>query len=217
MHVLSVLLSPAYFTDFRLWCLLACRIVKISDAARSRAALPRMATPFFGIDPRQGLSPLRRGVPFRQARLRPGREARLHRLARRRSTTRWERLPSGRSRSRPRSIFMRATFRAAIETGDLTIACYCMDRFRHFPDPAERSARRGVARVGEGAGLRPASQIRRSRRHHREQATLHRDHAGPDRDLLHLQRRAVRRGDVRAHVTGERMSFDDLLGTGSSN
>ena len=30
MHVLSVLLSPAYFTDFRLWCSLACRIVNIS-------------------------------------------------------------------------------------------------------------------------------------------------------------------------------------------
>ena len=30
MQVLSVLLSPAYFTDFRLSCLLACRIVNIS-------------------------------------------------------------------------------------------------------------------------------------------------------------------------------------------
>ena len=30
MQVLSVLLSPAYHTDFHLWCLLACRMGKVS-------------------------------------------------------------------------------------------------------------------------------------------------------------------------------------------
>ena len=39
---------------------------------------------------------------------------------------RWESLPSGRSRSRPRSISLRAAFRTASETGDLTYACYSM-------------------------------------------------------------------------------------------
>ena len=82
---------------------------------------------------------------------------------------------------------------------------------RHRPSPAERSARRGVARVGDGAGLRPESQVRRRRGHHREPATLHRDHAGPDRDLLHLQRRAVRRGGVRGAADGGPDDLDGLL------
>src|SRR5260370_18455276 len=30
MQVLSVLTPPAYFTDFRLWCLHLCRMVKVS-------------------------------------------------------------------------------------------------------------------------------------------------------------------------------------------
>ena len=46
--------------------------------------------------------------------------------------------------------FMRAAFRTAIETGDLTFACYSVDQICHGPFPAERSARRGLARVGDG-------------------------------------------------------------------
>jgi predicted ATPase len=34
MQVLSVLTPPAYFTDFRLWCLQLCRMVKVQHAAR---------------------------------------------------------------------------------------------------------------------------------------------------------------------------------------
>ncbi len=56
---------------------------------------------------------------------------------------------SGRSRSATAIDSMRATFRTAIETGDLTFACYSMEQSCHRPSPAERSARRGVARVGE--------------------------------------------------------------------
>ena len=36
------------------------------------------------------------------------------------------RLPPGRSRSRPRSISVGRAIRAAIETGDLTFACFAM-------------------------------------------------------------------------------------------
>src|SRR5271154_4662704 len=50
---------------------------------------------------------------------------------------------------------MRATFRTAIETGDLTFACYAPVQNYHRPSPAERSTRRGVARVGGRPGLRP--------------------------------------------------------------
>ena len=113
--------------------------------------------------------------------------------------------------------FMRAAFRTAIETGDLTYACYSMYQsvtgllLRNDPLDA-------VWRESEMApGLRPESQVPRRRGHHREPATLHRDHAGPDRDLLHLQRRAVRRGGVRGAADGGPDAHDDLPGTGSSN
>ena len=105
--------------------------------------------------PRPGLSPLSARVIVS-----PSSPATLSRNTassptRRRSTMRWGWLPSGRNRSRPRIDFNRAAFRAASETGDLTYACFSMDQIRHRPSPAERSARRGVARVGEGPGLRP--------------------------------------------------------------
>ena len=96
-----------------------------------------------------------------------------------------------------RDRFHRTGIRAAIETGDPIFACYRFVDIYHVPSPAERSTRRGVARVGDGAGLRPQSQVRRRRGHYRKPATLHRDDAGPDRNLLHLQRCAVRRGGVR--------------------
>ena len=44
MQVLSALLSPAYHTDFHLWCLLACRMGR-SAWSTGRAAHPRMAAP----------------------------------------------------------------------------------------------------------------------------------------------------------------------------
>jgi len=54
---------------------------------------------------------------------------------------------------------MRATFRKAIETGDLlSLATPCAMCCR--PSPAERSAGRGVARVGDGAGVYPKGQVR---------------------------------------------------------
>ena len=93
--------------------------------------------------------------------------------------------------------FLRAGFRAAIETGDLTFACFCM--FMSVTDLLLRNdPLDAVWRESEMAldfVRKPNSAT--IGRHHRKPATLHRDHAGPDRNLLHLQRRAVRRGDVR--------------------
>ena len=107
--------------------------------------------------------------------------------------------------------FMRAAFRTAIETGDLTFACYGMYQsvtdllLRNDPlDAVWRESEMALdfarkAKFGDVADII------------REPATLHRDHAGPDRDLLHLQRRAVRRGGVRG-ATDRRIGCpDDLL------
>ena len=161
-------------------------------------------------DPRSGLSPLPRGVSFRQACMRPGREARLHRLPA-------EGLPRmGKVAFWTQPIataidFMRATFRTAIETGDLIFACYGMIPIGHGPSAAERSARRGVARVGDGARLRPESQVRRRRGHHPEPATLHRDHAGPDRDFSTFSDAQFDEATFEAQVSGGPDALDDLL------
>jgi hypothetical protein len=110
--------------------------------------------------------------------------------------------PSGRSRSRPRSISCgRLSHRN--RDGDLAFACYCMDQSsRAFSCGTIRSTRCGASR--RWAWTSSGSQVPRRRGHHREPATLHRDHAGTDRDLLHLQRRAVRRGAFEAQLTGDR-------------
>ena len=55
--------------------------------------------------------------------------------------------------------FMRAAFRTASETGDLSLRLLEHVPIPHRPSPAQRSARRGVARVGEEPGLRPQSQV----------------------------------------------------------
>ena len=72
----------------------------------------------------------------------------------------------------------RAVARNATETGDLTYACYDMHQAITGLAPAERPARGGVARVGDGAGFCPESQVPRYRGSHREPAALYRDHAG---------------------------------------
>jgi len=110
----------------------------------------------------------------------------------RRFTSRWHRLPFGRS-DRERDRFMRTGFRIAIERGDLNFAVLghawmCHKAF----SSAERTTRRSVARVGDGAGLRREAKYGRRGPHDSKSTTAYRDHAGPDRHLLHLQRRAVR-------------------------
>ena len=200
MQVLSVLTAPAYFTDFHLFCLLACRMVNVSmqhgmsDAsAHGFAYLGMILGPVFH----------RYSEGYRFAKLACDLVEKHGFIAYQAKVYHAMGMAAFWTQPIATAIdFMRAAFRTAIETGDLTFACYGMDHICHRPSPAERSARRGVARVGEGAGLRPESQVPRRRGHHREPATLHRDHAGPDRDLLHLQRRAIRRGGVRGATDG---------------
>ena len=119
--MLAVLVPPAYFTDFHLILLDRCRMVKIG-MQHGMACFPH-GFALLGTLSRPCLSSLQRGLSIRQARLRPRREARLHRHQAKVYYAR-ESLPSGRSRSATAIDFMRATFRAAIETGDLTFACY---------------------------------------------------------------------------------------------
>ena len=95
---------------------------------------------------------------------------------------------------------MRATFRTAIETGIWPTPA-SLDHCITF-SPAERSARRGVARGAEEPGLRSESPVPRRRRRHRGPTTLHRNHAETDCDLLHLQRRAVREAAFEAQLAG---------------
>ena len=96
--------------------------------------------------------------------------------------------------------------------GDLTCACYSMDQHRHSSSPARtiRSTRCG-AKSEKGLDFVRKAKYRDVADIIVEPATLHRDHAGPDRDLLHLQRRAVRRGGVRGATDGGPDAHDDLL------
>ena len=79
MQVLSVLAAPATFTDFQLFCLLACRMVNVS-IQHGMSGASAYAYACLGSILGAGLSPLPRRLPPRQACLRPGREAQLHRL-----------------------------------------------------------------------------------------------------------------------------------------
>jgi hypothetical protein len=85
--------------------------------------------------------------------------------------------------------FYRAAFRAAIEIGDLPTACFSrrliVSGLLLRSDPLD-----AVWRESEQA-LDFVRQVPRPRGRHRESAALHRDHAGPDDDLIHLQRCAV--------------------------
>ena len=103
MQVLTVLSPPAYSTDFHLFCLLACRMVKVSmqhgmsgASAHGFACLRvYLSARSFTVTVRVIVSPSLHATWSRSTASSP---------TRRRSTTRWEWLPSGRSRSRPRSI-----------------------------------------------------------------------------------------------------------------
>ena len=79
MQLLSILTPSAYFTDLHLFCLLVCRMVNLSmqhgtggASAHAFGILGHILGPTFH---RYG-----EGLSIRQARMRAGREARLHRL-----------------------------------------------------------------------------------------------------------------------------------------
>jgi PAS domain S-box-containing protein len=125
MHVLSVLLAPAYFTNFHLFCLLACRTVNISmqhgtsgASTHGCADLGTILGPVF-----QRYS---EGYRFNRVACELvekhgfiASQARVH-------------FAMGLVAVWTQPIttaidFMRTAFRTAIETGDLTTACYSMD------------------------------------------------------------------------------------------
>ncbi|MDB5542547.1 MAG: multi-sensor signal transduction multi-kinase, partial [Devosia sp.] len=122
VQLLSVLTPPAYFTDFHLFCLLACRMVKIgmqhgiSDAsALGFALLGFISGPVFH----------HYGEGYRFAKLACD-LVEKHRFITNQpkvyhatGTVAFWTQPIGTAME-----FMRATFRTAIESGDLTFACY---------------------------------------------------------------------------------------------
>jgi PAS domain S-box-containing protein len=124
MQVLSVLGPPAYFTDFHLFCLIACRMVKIgmqhgiSDASTlGFALLGFISGPVFH----------RYGEGCRFAKLACDLVEKHRFIANQpkvyhaMGTVAFWTLPIGTAID-----FMRATIRTAIDTGDLTFACYGM-------------------------------------------------------------------------------------------
>jgi PAS domain S-box-containing protein len=124
MQVLSVSTPAAYLTDFHLWCLLVCRMVKPSmqhgmsgASAHGYALLGFILGPVFH----------RYGEGYRFAKLAcdlvekhgfVGYQAKVHFVMG--SVAFW---------TQPIASaidFMRTGFRTAVETGDLTFACYCI-------------------------------------------------------------------------------------------
>jgi GAF domain-containing protein len=124
MQVFSVLTPPAYFTDFRLYCLQVCRMVKISMQCGTSGASAH-AYGYWGFM----LGPVfhRYRDAHRFAKLACdlvekhgfiAYHAKVHYAM---GTVAFWTQPIATAID-----FMRATFRAAIETGDLTFACYGM-------------------------------------------------------------------------------------------
>jgi len=163
MQVLSVLVAPAYFTDSHLWCLQVCRTVNVS-MQHGMSAASTLAYANFG---------LMLGHPFHRYR----ESYRFGRLA----CDLVEKYGFISSQARVYSVmgvvgfytqpiataidFMRACFRTATETGDLTYACYGMFEsitlllLRNDPlDAVWRESERGLnfvrkARYGDVADI----------------------------------------------------------------
>jgi PAS domain S-box-containing protein len=122
LQLLSVLGPPAYFTDFHLFCLLACRTAKISmqhgisDASTlGFALLGFILGPVFH----------RYGEAYRFARLACDLVEKHRFIANQPKVYHATGTVSFWTQPTETAIdFMRATYRTAIETGDLTFACY---------------------------------------------------------------------------------------------
>jgi PAS domain S-box-containing protein len=127
MQVLSVLTAPAYFTDFRLWCLQVCRMVNVSmqhgvsgASAHAYSRFGFMLGPVFhryrdadrfaklacDLVEKHGFIAYRAKVHYAMG-----------------TVAFWTQPVAS------AIDFNRATFRAAAETGDLTYACYSMFQF----------------------------------------------------------------------------------------
>jgi PAS domain S-box-containing protein len=126
MQVLSVLLSPAYFTDFHLWCLLSCRIWKISMEYGTSGASAHGCADFGLI-----LGPVfhRYSEGYRFAVLACDLVEKHGFMAYRAKVYHERGFVAVWTQPIATSIdCLRTAFRTAIETGDLTVACYCMDK-----------------------------------------------------------------------------------------
>jgi PAS domain S-box-containing protein len=127
MQVLSTLAPPAYFTDFHLFCLLACRMVKVSTLHGTSGASGASAHGYALLGFIFGPVFHRYGEGYRFTKLACdlvekhgfiAYRAKVHYAMG--SVAFWTQ-PIGTAID-----FMRAAFRTAIETGDLTFACYGM-------------------------------------------------------------------------------------------
>jgi PAS domain S-box-containing protein len=126
MQVLSTLLGPAYFTDFHLFCLLVCRMVTVSmrhgmcgASAHGCAYLGTILGPVFH----------RYGEGYRFANLACDLVEKHGFIAYQAKAYHSMGIVAVWTQPIATAIdFNRAAFRAAIETGDLTSACYSMDQ-----------------------------------------------------------------------------------------
>ena len=209
MQVLATLSSPAFYTDFQLFCLHLCRMVNVT----LRHGICGASAPgcgFFGF--MLGSVFHRHSEGYRFAKLSCDLVEKLGSIAyQARVHLTMETIAFWTQPIATAIDFSRAGFRSATETGDLTYACY--GRFQSViglllrNDPLD-----AVWRESEyGAGPCPKGQVRRRCGHRSEPAALYRDHAGPDRNFLHLQRRAVRRGNVRDAADRRSDAHIDLL------
>ena len=149
MQVLSTLLAPAYFTDFHLSCLLACRMVNIS-MQHGMCGASAHAYGHWGIV----LGPVfhRYQEGYRFAKLACDLVEKHGFIAYRAKAYRSMGIAALWTQPITTAIdFNRAAFRAASETGDLTYACYSMYRsvlillLRNDPlDAVWRESERGL-------------------------------------------------------------------------
>ena len=125
-QVMSVLLPSAYHTDFHLWCLLACRMATVSmehgtsgAAAHGFADLGQILGPAFH----------RYSEGYRFAELACDLVEKHGFVAYRAKVYHMMGVVAVWRQPIANSIhFMRTAFHAATETGDLAVACYCMDK-----------------------------------------------------------------------------------------
>ncbi|MER8854741.1 MULTISPECIES: AAA family ATPase [Mesorhizobium] len=126
MDVLSVLLSPAYHTDFHLWCLLACRMGKVTmehgtsgASAHGYADLGQILGPVFR----------RYSEGYRFTELACELVDKHSFVAYRGKAYHAKGVVAVWTQPIATSTdLLRTAFRIASDTGDLTVACYCMDK-----------------------------------------------------------------------------------------
>ena len=130
MQVLSTLLSPAHYTDFHLYCLLAGRMVNISQQHGRGVRDAPMAVPVHASD--TVFHRYREGYRF--VKLACDLVEKHGFIAYQAKAYRWMAIAALWTQPITTAIeFNRAAFRAATETGDLISACYNMDRSVAIP------------------------------------------------------------------------------------